>query len=95
MTMSAKEHAAVVADERVRTWRKWRRSMHLTIVEAAACAGVSGGYLKHVESGAARLTPRTAAKLEALMSRWDESKRPTKKPDGRGRWPRKPKAAKP
>lgn len=89
MTLSTREHAYVVSDERVRAWRKWRRSMKLTIAEAAAMAGVSAGHLMHVERGAYALRPLTAAKLEALMSRWDETKRPARKPDGRGKWPRK------
>lgn len=87
MTYNTKELATRVNDERVLAWRKWRRSMQLSIDEAAAVAGVSAGHLKHVEVGEAKLTPPTAAKLDEVMSRWDESKRPPKKPDGRGKWP--------
>lgn len=84
MTLTAAEIAERTTDERMRAWRKWRRSMRLTIAEAAGMLDVGAEWLNHLEvGGRARLSPRMAAKLDALMVRWDESKRPAKKLDGR------------
>lgn len=85
MTLTADElrRARAVAEPLIE-WRKWRRSMHLTIPEAAAMAGVSAEHLQRLETGTAREpNTQTLAKLRALMARWSEDMRPTKS-DRRG-----------
>lgn len=58
-------------------WRRWRRSMCLTIAEAAAMAGMSTDWLQRVELGRP-MGPKTRAKLQVLMARWSEELRPHK-----------------
>jgi len=67
-------------------WRKWRRSMHLTIAEAAAMAGVNEDWLQRCEVGTAFAKSHevTYDKLRALMARWNEDMRPAKKFERRG-----------
>lgn len=93
MTYCTRELVERGVDTFVRDWRKWRRSMRLTIAEAAACAGVSRLWLQEVETGRSAAGPRTRAKLGALMQRWDESKRPKRGPERRGAHLRKQRTA--
>lgn len=85
MTLTTEElrRARAVA-ELVIEWRKWRRSMHLTIPEAAAMAGTHPHYLQQLELGRMRAGRKTRAKLEALMARWNEDMRPKKAAERRG-----------
>jgi len=93
MTYCTRELAERGVDAFVREWRKWRRSMYLTISEAAACAGVRPDYLGHIETGRHNAGPTTRAKLDALMKRWDESLRPKRGMERRGRHLRKSRAS--
>lgn len=70
--------------EAVIEWRKWRRSMCLTVSEAAAMAEISADWLHRTEIGKVS-GPNTAtlAKLQALMARWTEDMRPPQKIDRR------------
>lgn len=87
MTYSARELEGVGVDPDMLAWRAWRRSMQLTIPEAAAMAGVDAHWLQRLETGKARMgiRARRAGKLQALMARWDESLRPPKPARARAR----------
>lgn len=85
MTYSSGELEEMGVCEFAREWRKWRRSMYLTIPEAAAMAGVSSGYLQRVEVGQYRVGSALHARLVQLMERWDESKRPLRSVQRRAR----------
>lgn len=66
-------------DPEIVRWRAWRRSMHLTIPEAAAMAGVWPAWLQQVELGkgghggkGGRFgRPSVLSRLQALMARWE------------------------
>lgn len=79
MTLTADElrRERAVADWLI-AWRTWRRSMHLTVAEAAAMADVDAAWLQRLETGKARVrTPgQVHARLAALMARWPEDRRP-------------------
>jgi transcriptional regulator with XRE-family HTH domain len=87
MTLSSRElRTERGVSEELIAWRAWRRSMALTIPEAAAMAGVSEPWLERLETGKERTTrPGTLIKLHALMERWSEDMRP-KKIERRGGW---------
>lgn len=87
MTYSSRElrEQRVVSDDVLR-WRAWRRSMRLTIPEAAAMAEVDARYLQRIETGRVQPGKRYPwSKLVALMERWDESLRPVKPHRARAR----------
>lgn len=83
MTESIDELRSRGVSEIIIAWRRWRREMHLTQMEAAAVLGLHPRTLIHAEMGDP-VSPATVARLETLMERWDESKRPARRPDRRG-----------
>lgn len=73
MTYSSAELAAnrnVSAE--VLAWRAWRRSMKVSIPEAAAMAGVDSFWLQRCETGKVKCGRRVLGKLKALMERWKD-----------------------
>lgn len=80
MTRSSTELIANGVSPEVVEWRRWRQSMHLTIPQAAAMAGVNAGWLQLVELGKVGRNcgkggrngyPPVLQRLRALMQRWE------------------------
>lgn len=76
MTYSSQELRDKGALPLVIRWKRWRRGMKLTQVEAAAMAGLYPDTIMDAERGATKPQKSTRAKLEALMARWPDGKQP-------------------
>ncbi len=84
MTYSTSELREKGIAETILEWRRWRREMCLTQAEAAAMLGLGPNTVRDLELGRHRPRRATLNRLRALMDRWDESRRPARKPDRRG-----------
>lgn len=84
MTYNSQELRERGVSEEVIAWKAWRRDMGITQLEAAAMAGLCPETIADLERGAVKPQARTRAKLQKLMQRWDESKRPARGPERRG-----------
>lgn len=84
MTYNSQELRERGACEEVIAWKRGRRDMGITQLEAAAMAGLHMDTVIDLERGAVKPQARTRAKLAKLMQRWDESKRPKRGPERRG-----------